>query len=387
MNDEAELRARLRSWLQESLPEEWTRTRLAEMSPDEAFEAQRAWGRRVYEGGWSVPQWPRSAGGLGLSARLYYVYLEEMARAGAPYLRNRAAINIFGQTLLRYGTDEQRERLIPPMLSHDEIWCQGFSEPESGSDLASLRTRADAAPGGFTVHGQKLWASSAQYADRCFVLVRTSTDGPKHHGITFGVVDMRQAGVVVRPLRDITGAYEYNEVFFDDAFMRADDVVGDVGSGWKIVNYALSQERGTSLAPRVMELEQQFEDLRGDFNRHAEHDAFPREAFRGRLVDGYVDARMALSLVRRNVSVVEEGGDLGVFPAMTKLTWSGVYQGLSRLGHDLEQAAPGRSEASAWTRARTLLRSRPSSVYAGTSEIQKNLIARSLDLPSSNGGG
>lgn len=378
-SSEDELRRDLRAWLAENLPPEWTRLTERGIVGREAFEIQREWGRRVYQGGWAIPQWSREEGGLGLPTRLYVAYLEEMLEAGTPHIRNQTAIEIFGRTLAKFGTEDQRRRLLTPMLSHDEIWCQGFTEPEAGSDLAGLSARAVRVDGGYLVSGEKLWASSAQYADQCFILVRTDASGPKHLGITLGAVSMRQPGVTVRPLRDIAGESEYNQVFFDEAFLRDEDIVGEVGQGWPTVGFALAHERGTLRAPRVMEFRKQFARLVAEHAEVRAADPAFAASFDDRLIESFLDLRVNEGLVNRIVATTAEGGELGVMPNISKLVFSVAYQDLANLGYDLH-AADALLEPEYW--ARTMLHSRPITVYAGTSEVQRNIIAKALGLPS-----
>lgn len=379
-SSEDDLRRDLRAWLAENLPDEWRHLEGVRAIGREAFEVHREWGRRVYEGGWSVPQWSREEGGLGLSASLYVAYLEEMYAVGAPHPRNNAAIEIFGRTLVKFGTDDQRQRLLIPMLAHDEIWCQGFTEPDAGSDLASLRARAIKVEGGYEVSGEKLWASSAQYADKCFILARTDASGPKHQGITLGAISMSQPGVTVRPLRDISGEAEYNEVFFDGVLMRDEDILGEVGQGWSAVSFALAHERGTLRAPRVMEFREQFARLLDDRISAMAGAGEIAPIIEDRIIDCYIDLRVNEGLVNRIITTTASGRELGIMPNISKLTFSEAYQRLADLGFDL-QGASGLFEANYWTR--TLLHSRPITVYAGTSEVQRNIIAKALGLPSS----
>ncbi|GIX46181.1 MAG: hypothetical protein KatS3mg131_0392 [Candidatus Tectimicrobiota bacterium] len=219
--DEA-YRQRLRQWLADNLPRE-----PEPEDQDAAFAYRRAWQRKLYEGGWLGIHWPKEYGGQGATLVQQAIYAQEMARARAPQPANVLGIMIVGPTLIEHGTEEQKKRFIPKILSAEEIWCQGFSEPNAGSDLASLQTRAVLDGDAFVINGQKIWTSLGQYADWCILLARTDPDAPKHKGITFFLVDMHSPGITVRPLRQITGHAEFNEVFFDNVRVPRHNVVGE----------------------------------------------------------------------------------------------------------------------------------------------------------------
>src|SRR5919198_2916066 len=217
---------------------------------DERIEALRAWQARCYDAGFVGRAWPRDFGGGGGPAAEQIVIDQELAAAGAPEFVNVVGLDVLGPSLLRFGTDDQRRRYIPAILSAEEIWCQGFSEPEAGSDLASLRTRAVEHEDHFVVSGQKTWVSWGQFARWCGVLARTDADAAKHRGISMLIVDMRAPGVELRPMTQITGHAEFCELFLDDVVVPKESLLGGRGDGWKIAMHTLGHERGTAALPR-----------------------------------------------------------------------------------------------------------------------------------------
>src|SRR5919197_5395948 len=221
---------------------------------EERMELLRAWQARCYEAGYVGRTWPREFGGGGGPAAEQIVIDQELAAAGAPEFVNVVGLDVLGPSLLRFGTDDQRRRYIPAILSAEEIWCQGFSEPEAGSDLASLRTRAVEHEDHFVVSGQKTWVSWGQFARWCGVLARTDDAGPKHRGISMLIVDMRSRGVELRPMTQITGHAEFCELFLDDVVVPKENLLGGGGDGWKIAMHTLGHERGTAALPRQVKL-------------------------------------------------------------------------------------------------------------------------------------
>jgi alkylation response protein AidB-like acyl-CoA dehydrogenase len=258
------------------------------------------------------------------------------------------------------------------MLAHEEVWCQGFSEPNAGSDLLGLRTVAEPHEGGWRITGQKVWTSYAAYSKFCYLLARVADSG-----ITMFVAEIDQSAVTVRPLRNLSGTSEFCEVFFDGAFVPAEHVVGPVGSGWAAARYALSCERSTSLAQRALLLVREFDKL-AELVARVSSDRDWADSF----VDAFVRSRVVESFVKRVQATVAGGEDVGALASMAKVTWSEAHQ--AQLGLLLKNAGPefvfGRQGFGPWQRA--LLHSRAETIYGGTSEIQRNLIAKSLGLPS-----
>src|SRR3954465_3347 len=232
--DESRFRAELRSWFQSHLPAGAPRS----WSPVEL----RSWSRALYQAGYAGLTWPAEHGGRGLSAAYQAIYAEESARAGAPDHVNVIGLNMVGPTLIRYGTAEQQAQFLPGILSGETIFCQGFSEPDAGSDLAAVRTRAVAGPTGYRLEGEKVWSSYAHLADYCLLLARTDPAGPKHDGLTCFLLDMHAPGVQVRPLRQISGDTDFSQIVLTGAVTPADSVLGPVGGGWRVALTTLAHE-------------------------------------------------------------------------------------------------------------------------------------------------
>jgi alkylation response protein AidB-like acyl-CoA dehydrogenase len=378
--DSKEFRKQFRAWIHDNLLDEWKTS--SSVTNENTAEIRRQWGEKLFEGGWIAPTWPKEYGGLGLSMEQELVYLEELVLARAPEELNSNVIGVFGPTLIRYGSDEQKNRYIPKILNHEEIWCQGFSEPNAGSDLAGLQTRAEKIGDKYLLNGQKIWTSFAQYADKCYVLVRTNPDAPKHEGISMMLLDMHQPGVTVRPLKNLVGTTEFTEVFLEDAIVPEHDVVGEINQGWEIANHSLANERGTRMAQRALKMRQEVKDLLHLYKELGIEDLPVEEG----LIDSFIAAEVVRSVSVRNMMLLSEGNLPGFYPAMGKLTWSERHQKMLDLAFDMlgEKALIEGSPYSHWIH--NLLYSRAGTIYAGTSEIQRNIIAKGLGLPSLRGG-
>lgn len=384
--DPAIFRSDIRRWLTTALAQ------LKSEMPNVPFTdptLRRAFEDRLCRAGWSGLGWPTELGGRNLPIDLIAIFHEECARAGAPKGINIIGHGILGPTLLLFGSDEQKQRFLPGILSNGEVWCQGYSEPDAGSDLASLRTRAVRDGDDYIVTGQKIWTSFGHVADWCFLLVRTNTEVPKHKGITFLLVDMKAPGITVRPIRQMDGEEEFNEVFFDAVRVPAANRVGAEDAGWGLAMAAASFERATYFIPRLVQMEEEFNDLvavakettRG--GRPVAQDAVMRDRFARCVLDVQalkVHARAMLAAAARH----EQPGPEGSF---IKLLWSESHQRLLDLALDVigPEAVLGPKEPSAvkrrhwqhdhlWSRAETIL--------AGTSEVQRNVVGeRVLGLP------
>jgi alkylation response protein AidB-like acyl-CoA dehydrogenase len=377
-------RARVRTWLATHRPERPERIPHDDASLADEFAYLLAWQRRLYEAGLVGLLWPREYGGHGAPPVQQAILNEELARAGAPQLINRVGINNAGPTIIVHGTEAQKLRWLPPILSADEIWCQLFSEPNAGSDLAAVRTRADAAPGGFRVSGQKVWTSYAQFSKWAILLARTDTSGPKHRGLTYFAFDMRQPGVTIRPLKQATGSTEFSEVFLDGAFAPDDAVIGRVGEGWTIALHTLAHERGTGFAFKEQVLQrialEGMVRLARDRGRAA--DRIVRQA----IAAGWIDVEIMRLLNCRTLSRLERGLEPGAESSLVKLFWAGLTQRLHQLALEIEgpyaQLAGGTHAVDDGRWQQAFLWSRVGAIAGGTSEVQANIIAqRLLGLP------
>jgi alkylation response protein AidB-like acyl-CoA dehydrogenase len=355
-------------------------------SLEDRMDALRAWQARCYDAGYVGRAWPREFGGGGGAAAEQIVIDQELAAAGAPEFANVVGLDVLGPSLLRFGTDEQRRRHIPAILSAEEIWCQGFSEPDAGSDLASLRTRAEDHGDHFVVSGQKTWVSWGQFARWCGVLARTSDDGPKHRGISMLILDMRSPGVELRPMTQITGHAEFCELFLDDVVVPRANLLGELGDGWKIAMHTLGHERGTAALPRQVKLRTWLD--------RAVRVAAERSVDGEPLIDD-PGAQVALARALIGVEVLRHhayrtvgeflnGGAVGPDSSSVKLLMAEAEQRLAAtaleiLGPTLDHAAAV-EEDEFWLE--TYLYSRAATVYGGTQQIQRDIIAnRVLALP------
>ena len=243
--EDTAFRKGVRTWLKKNVPA-WRKDRSGDsLEYDDPKRITRAkeWQQKLYAGGYVAMGWPKEYGGQGLDVMKQTIVNEEMVRASAPTVIGMMGINMVGPTLMMHGTDEQKREYLPKILRADELWCQGYSEPGSGSDLASLKTRAAIDGDHFVVNGQKIWTSGAQYADRMFCLVRTDSDAPKHRGISYVLIDMKSPGITVRPLVQMTGDRGFNEVFFEDVRVPRENLVGKLHDGWTVANSTLFHER------------------------------------------------------------------------------------------------------------------------------------------------
>ena len=339
---------------------------------DDRMTLLREWQASCYAAGYVGRAWPSEFGGGGRPPVEQIVVDQELAAAGAPEFINVVGLGVLGPSLLRFGSDAQRRRYIPSILSAEEIWCQGFSEPEAGSDLASLRTRATEDDDHFVLNGSKTWVSWGQYARWCGVLARTETDGPKHKGISMLIVDMQSDGVDMRPMTQITGHAEFCELFLDDVIVPKENLLGTRGDGWKIAMYTLGHERGTAALPRQVKLRTWLDRAVSD------------AAAQGRLDDPLVQVQLAQALIGvevlrhhtyRTVGEFINGGTVGPDSSSVKLLMAEAEQRLAASAFEI--LGP---DDEFWTE--TYLYSRAASVYGGTQQIQRNIIAdRILALP------
>jgi alkylation response protein AidB-like acyl-CoA dehydrogenase len=337
----------------------------------------REWQRTLHAGGWVGVHWPVEYGGRGASLTQVAIYNEELARAGAPPLLGRAGISLVGPTLMAHGTEEQRVRWMPRILGGDDIWCQLFSEPGAGSDLASLSTRADKSGGTYRVTGQKVWSSYATFADLGIALVRTDPNAPAHKGISMLAIPMDAKGVDVRPLRQMTGESEFNEVFLDDVAVPVDNLIGPENEGWRVANTTLANERGASFIWKEQVLHEVAIDAlaKACARRGCSRDPVVRQ----RLARSWIDVEIFRLHNARTLARLARGDEIGAESSLVKLFWAGLSQRLYDTATDV--LGPGSlADGEPW--ARGLLATRANSIMGGTSEIQRNIIGeRLLGLP------
>ena len=387
--EEESFRQEVQSWLQANLPKDWRQDgkgaspRKSAGAPEgEDTELQREWQRKLYEGGWLKLGWPKDAGGRGATPVMQAIYQEEMARAGAPGILGRLGVTLLAPTLVADGTDWQKETYVGKILSGEQIFCQGFSEPDAGSDLAGLRTRAERRNGKWILNGQKTWSSGAHYSDKSFLLARTDPAAEPHRGIGFFLVDMRQPGVEVRRIKQMTGGGEFSEIFLSRAEVDDRDLVGGPADGWKIAMTVFGFERGgLAQAARFERAVEELATLARD--RGAGADPSTRQ----RIAQARIEAHVFRLIGLRNLTRAQHGHAPGPEASLTKLYWSemdkrlqetavGVEGMYGALAPDSELAIEdGRWQYGwMWAQAET--------IYAGSSEIQRNIIAeRVLGLP------
>ena len=359
---------------------EWLAANLEPPAPFDDVADEVAWGRtwqaRLAADRWVAIAWPYEVGGRGASPVQVAIYNMEYARAGAPQPVNRVGINLAGPTLLAHGRDDQKRRLLPRILDASEIWCQLFSEPDAGSDLASLKTRADRVDGGWRLTGQKVWTSYAQFARWGICLARTNADAPKHRGLSYVIVDMEASGIEIRPLVQITGEAEFNEVFLDGVFVPDDNLVGELDSGWAVANTTLAHERGTNFPFKEQVVHEVFLDRL--YREAHELGALDRFEVEDELAQAYVELRVLGLHNLRTLSRLGRGEEPGPESSWVKLAWTDMTQHLSAAA----LAVLGRSAPIEGPWARQWLWSKAASIAGGTSEIQRTIIGeRLLGLP------
>jgi alkylation response protein AidB-like acyl-CoA dehydrogenase len=363
-------RDELRAWLDANPPGD------APEGDDARYAWARDWQRRLHEGGWAGVHWPKEYGGRGASLMETAIFFEELGRARGPLPANVLGLLLGGPTVMVWGTDEQKDRYLEPILSAEEIWCQGFSEPDAGSDLASLKTRAVPDGDDWVVTGQKVWTSGAQYSKWCMLVARTDTEAAKHKGLTYFLMDMEQDAVQVRPLRQITGEAEFNELFIDQARIPGENVVGGVGNGWKVALTTLMNERAGLAFFLQVRLRQHLDDLIG---RATSNSALDDARLADTLADLHVRTEILRLLAWKGLSTIERYGQPGPEGSLTKWLWSDTNQRLSQLAADV-LGAEALTAGTPW--AYELLRSPGNSIEGGTTEILKNIVAeRVMGLP------
>ena len=368
---ETAFRDEVRTWLQENHPGP------SPEGDDQAeFEFRRSWQKKMHEAGWAGISWPEEYGGKGATLIEQAIFNEELARESVPAPANVLGLVMGGPVVIAHGTDDQKERWLEPILSGDEIWCQGFSEPESGSDLASLKARAVKSNGGWKVTGQKVWTTYAHEAKWCMLLARTDQDAPKHKGITYFILDMAQPGVEVRPLRQITGEAEFNEIFMEEAEVPDENVIGDVGGGWQVAITTLMFERAGLGAAAVMGLRRTLNDLIALVKeRGLEDDPLVRQ----RVAEFHIGIEAMRLGALRTLTATMKTGIPGPEGSLGKWQWAKYNQELTELASEVA-GADGVTVGTDWSYR--FLRSRANSIEGGTTEVLQNIIAeRVLGLP------
>jgi alkylation response protein AidB-like acyl-CoA dehydrogenase len=377
--DEA-FRADVRDWLDRHLVAEFAEVGDAggPGREHEGFDARRGWERRLGEHGWIGLGWPAEHGGRGATLMRQVVFHEEYARASAPHRVNHIGENLLAPTLLACGSDEQRARFLPPIRTGDELWCQGYSEPDAGSDLANVKTRAVRDGDDWVVTGQKVWTSLAHVADWCFVLARTDPDASKHAGLSYLLVPMHQARIEVRPIVQITGTSEFNEVFFDGARTSAANVVGAPGDGWRVAMATLGFERGVATLGQQVGFARELDRV---IALAGETGAIDDPYVADRITQSWIDLRAMRYTALRMLSVQTPG----VEASISKLLWSGWHQRLGELAmlvRGADATVAGGADGELDDLQRLYLFSRADTIYGGSDEIQRGIIAtRMLGLP------
>ena len=398
--DAEAFRVEIRSWLEENLPAGWFEPGF-EMTADQRKQFNEEWPSKLYGGGWICATWPTEYGGKGLTTMQGVVLAEEFARAKAPLRADFFGDTLVGPTILQWGTEEQKAEFLPKILKGETKWCQGFSEPNSGSDLASLKTSAVLDGDEWVINGQKVWTTQGHYADYCFLLTRTDPDAPKHKGISYLLVPMRQPGVEVRGITQPDGTAEFCEVFFTDARCPKDNVVGGVNNGWKVANSTLAFERGMSATTGYRRFEEEFRLM---VEAATENGAITDPLIRRRLATYYTKIQiLRINGLRSLSATLNQAKDLGVaaLGATNKMFWSEMHQEAMELALDIlgpssmlvdAGAGSGSWPGTARDKRRpgypvsammsAFFFSRSETIWGGTSQIQRNIVGeRVLGLP------
>ena len=389
--EQQSFRDEVRDWLKRNLPRSWVE-RLhggSDIPRPDAYEFLRQWQGKLNEAGFMGLTWPKESGGRGLTFMEEMILQQEMALAKAPPVLNILAVGMAGPTIIAYGTEEQKKRYPPKMLSCEEIWCQGYSEPNAGSDLAAVQTRAVKEGEYYVVNGQKVWTSLAHMADWMMLLARTDPDAPKHKGITYFLLDMKSPGVTVKPLKQITGDAEFNEVYFDNVRVHESQILGGVNNGWGVGLTTLMYERlalgfGIQVRLRIAL------DALVELARHTVKNGVPvtqDPVMRQKLAQMWIDTEVFKYTGARAITKLLKGELPGPEASTGKMMWVEGHQRLQELAMEIEGPFSQLTQGSPWAVAgglwqHTFLRSRANSIEGGTTEIQRNIIGeRVLGLP------
>jgi alkylation response protein AidB-like acyl-CoA dehydrogenase len=388
---ELRFRDEARAWFAEHVPKDWVKRRDEEESMLGRFAYLRAWQRKLYDAGWAGISWPKDFGGRGAPVMEQVLFIQEMARAEAPPMANVIALGLIGPTIIAFGTPEQKRRYLAKMLSAEEIWCQGFSEPNAGSDLAAVSTTGVRDGDHFVINGQKCWTSYAWAADWCELIVRTDPTVPKHKGLTVLLVDMHSPGVEVRGLKQMSGESEFGEIFFRDVRVPVENLVGKVNEGWGVAMGTLMHERGTFGAALQVNYRRNFNRL-VEIAKHIDRNGKPASedpVIRQKLAQCYAEIEIMRLNQLRAFSRINETGVPGPEGSIQKIFWSELNQRFQQVAMEilgpygqLAHGSPDALDEGQW--AYGYLRSRGNTIEAGTSEIQRNIIGHFvLGLPKS----
>jgi len=390
-------RLEIRSWLHDNLPKGWFEEGF-ELTPEQRIEFANTWNEKLHEGGWICASWPTEYGGKGLSTLEQVVLTEEFAAASAPLRADFFGDTLVGPTILHWGTEEQKHEFLPGIMSGQIAWCQGFSEPNAGSDLAALTTRADLDGDEWIINGQKVWTTQAQSADYVFLLARTDQDVPLHGGISYLLVPMHQEGIEVRPIRQVDGTAEFNEVFFTNARCPKDNVVGGINNGWKVAMTTLGFERGSSATTGFRRFLREWEEILADAKRTGRSDD---PIIRQRLVKAWTDIKiMEINGFRSLTDALNGTHHTAKLGACNKMFWSEMHRRTMELAIDILGmegqilTGSGSAESDGSLSARGALDypvsalqasfffSRSETIWGGAAEIQRNIVAeKALGLP------
>jgi alkylation response protein AidB-like acyl-CoA dehydrogenase len=372
--EEAQFRSELRAWVESNLPEGKRGGRGGAQRFDDPF--MREWSRALYEAGYVGLTWPKEYGGAGAPQSFQAILYEELAAVQAPTHVGVIGLSMAGPTIIAHGTEEQKARYLQPILSAEEIWCQGFSEPDAGSDLAAARTRAERRGDVYVVNGQKVWSSFAHIADFCILVTQSDPDAPRYRNLTYLIVDMHAPGVEVRPLRQITGEAEFNEIFFTDVEVPVGNRLGDEDDGWQVAMTTLLHERATLGFALTAALDALFGRI---LEETEERDPAPH--IREALAREWIELQALRFTNYRALGTYERTGVPGPEGSGVKLRWSEANQRLTKLAREL-RGPDGILDDGWWNHQQ--LRSRGNTIEAGTSEVLRNIIAeRVLGLPRS----
>jgi alkylation response protein AidB-like acyl-CoA dehydrogenase len=383
---EAAFRDEVRTWLAEHLTGEFAEIGGGGGPADESgWDLRLEWERILGKDRWVGMAWPETYGGRDASIVEQVIFNEEYAKANAPARLSFFGEGLFAPTLIAYGTEEQKRRFLPRIQAVEELWCQGYSEPNAGSDLSNVQTRAVLDGDQWVINGQKVWTTFAHRSDWCFAVVRTNPDAPAHKGISYLLVPMHQPGVTVRPLRQMTGSAEFNEVFFDDARTDASNIVGERDDGWKVAMATLGFERGTAFLSQQLGFQRELADV---IDAARGHGATDHAVVRQRLADSWIGVQIMKYNGLRMLSSLVRKGVLGPEASIGKLYWSTWHRRLGELAMDVlgpaAEIRPGAADApyELDQLRRIYMFSRSETIYAGASEIQKNILGeRVLGLP------